>query len=409
MKIITDKNKIDEVLNRGVENIYPNREALEKVLLSGKKLRIYNGIDPTGKLHIGHGVVLKKLRQFQDLGHDVIVLIGDFTVRIGDPTDKSATRQKLSKAQIEKNAKNYKKLIGKILDLKKSNVRFLHNEKWTNKLKPEDMLELASYFTVSRLLERDMFQSRLKEGKEIYLHEFLYPIFQAYDSVTMDVDMEIGGNDQTFNMLAGRTLMKKMKNKEKFVLTTKLLIDPSGKKMGKTEGNMINLDEAAEAMYGKIISWPDELIGVAFEICTGVTMVEVAKIKDELKAGKVNPRDLKMRLAYEVVKIYHGEKVAAKAQENFIKVFQKKELPEEIKIVEVKNFGIIKDEVLAGVLLIAGLATSKSEAKRLILQGGIRVNNEIVKDINYKITELRNEILIQRGKGQFIKIKIKKV
>jgi len=262
---------------------------------------------------------------------------------------------------------------------------------------------------VSRLLERDMFQSRLKEGKEIYLHEFLYPIFQAYDSVTMDVDMEIGGNDQTFNMLAGRTLMKKMKNKEKFVLTTKLLIDPSGKKMGKTEGNMINLDEAAEAMYGKIMSWPDKLIGVAFEICTGVTMVEVAKIKDELKAGKVNPRDLKMRLAYEVVKIYHGEKVAAKAQENFIKVFQKKELPEEIKIVEVKNFGIIKDEVLAGVLLIAGLATSKSEAKRLILQGGIRVNNEIVKDINYKITELRNEILIQRGKGQFIKIKIKKV
>ena len=409
MKIITDKNKIDEVLNRGVENIYPNREALEKVLLSGKKLRIYNGIDPTGKLHIGHSVVLKKLRQFQDLGHEVIVLIGDFTARIGDPTDKSAVRKKLSKAQVEKNARDYKKLIGKILDLKKANVRFLHNEEWTNKLRPEDMLELASYFTVSRLLERDMFQSRLKEGKEIYLHEFLYPIFQAYDSVTMDVDMEIGGNDQTFNMLAGRTLMKKMKNKEKFVLTTKLLIDPSGKKMGKTEGNMINLDEAAEAMYGKIMSWPDKLIGVAFEICTGVTMVEVAKIKDELKAGKVNPRDLKMRLAYEVVKIYHGEKVAAKAQENFIKVFQKKELPEEIKIVEVKNFGIIKDEVLAGVLLIAGLATSKSEAKRLILQGGIRVNNEIVKDINYKITELRNEILIQRGKGQFIKIKIKKV
>ena len=221
--IITDKNKIEEVLMRGVENVYPSREALEKVLLSGKKLRIYNGIDPTGKLHIGHGVVLKKLRQFQDLGHEVIVLIGDFTARIGDPTGKSAARKKLAKAQVEKNAANYKKLIGKILDLnKKPFVRFLHNEKWTNKLKPEDMLELASYFTVSRLLERDMFQNRLKAGKEIYVHEFLYPIFQAYDSVTMDIDLEIGGNDQTFNMLAGRTLMRKTKNKEKFVLTTKL-------------------------------------------------------------------------------------------------------------------------------------------------------------------------------------------
>ncbi|MDO8663616.1 MAG: tyrosine--tRNA ligase, partial [Candidatus Wildermuthbacteria bacterium] len=208
MKINTDAEKVREVLTRGVEKIYPNREALEAVLLSGKKLRIYNGIDPTGKLHIGHLVVFKKLRQFQDLGHEVIVLIGDFTATIGDPTGKSESRKPLTREQVLANAKDYQKQIGKFLDLKKANVRFLRNERWTNELRPEDMLDLASHFTVARLLERDMFQERIKAGREIYVHEFLYPIFQAYDSVTMDVDLEIGGNDQTFNMLAGRTLMK---------------------------------------------------------------------------------------------------------------------------------------------------------------------------------------------------------
>ena len=401
--IITDKNKIEEVLMRGVENVYPSREALEKVLLSGKKLRIYNGIDPTGKLHIGHGVVLKKLRQFQDLGHEVIVLIGDFTARIGDPTGKSAARKKLAKAQVEKNAANYKKLIGKILDLnKKPFVRFLHNEKWTNKLKPEDILELASYFTVSRLLERDMFQNRLKAGKEIYVHEFLYPIFQAYDSVTMDIDLEIGGNDQTFNMLAGRTLMRKTKNKEKFVLTTKLLTDPSGKKMGKTEGNMINLDESAEEMYGKIMSWPDELIGVGFEICTDVPMVEVDKIKHELKAGgKTNPRDLKMRLAFEVIKIYHGEKEAAKAQEYFVKTVQKGEMPNDVQIVpsQAPSVSIID------YLVEAGLATSKSDARRKIEQGGVYVEGKRVESFDLILNSESDEgKIITVGKRHHKKI-----
>jgi len=406
MKIITDKSKIDEVLTRGVENIYPNREALEKVLMSGKKLRIYNGIDPTGKLHIGHGVVLKKLRQFQNLGHEVIVLIGDFTARIGDPTGKSAARKKLAKAQVEKNAANYKKLIGKILDLnKKPFVRFLHNEKWTNKLKPEDMLELASYFTVSRLLERDMFQNRLKAGKEIYVHEFLYPIFQAYDSVTMDIDLEIGGNDQTFNMLAGRTLMRKTKNKEKFVLTTKLLTDPSGKKMGKTEGNMINLDEPAKEMYGKIMSWPDELIGLVFEICTDVPRDELTKIKDELKTGKTNPRDLKMRLAYEITKIYHSEKRAKEAEDYFVKTIQKKEVPEEVrsKKLEVRSMNIVE------LLVEVKLAGSKGEARRLIEQGGIKIkvgaqDFVAVKDINTVINITKSGVLLQRGKRQFVRV-----
>lgn len=398
-KIITDKDKIEEILTRGIENIYPNKETLEKVLLSGKKLRIYNGIDPTGKLHIGHGVVLKKLRQFQDLGHEVIVLIGDFTARIGDPTDKSAARKKLTKEQVEKNAAGYKKLIGKILDIKKSNLRFLHNEKWTNKLKPEDMLELASYFTVSRLLERDMFQNRLKEGKEIHVHEFLYPIFQAYDSVTMDVDMEIGGNDQTFNMLAGRTLMKKMKNKEKFVLTTKLLVDPAGKKMGKTEGNMVNLDEAPNDMYGKIMSWPDELIGISFELCANVSMEEVKKIKKELADGKTNPRDLKMKLALEITKIYHGEKKANEAQKFFIKTVRKKEAPDEIKSCKLKAESIN----IVDLLVKIGLASSKSEARRLIEQGGVKAGGEVIRDINKKISLTKEDIIIQRGKRQFVR------
>ncbi|MDD4900963.1 MAG: tyrosine--tRNA ligase [Patescibacteria group bacterium] len=400
MKIITDQEKINEVLTRGVEKIYPSREELEKVLLSGKKLRIYNGIDPTGKLHIGHSVVLKKLRQFQDLGHEVIVLIGDFTARIGDPTDKSATRKKLTKAQVEKNAFDYKELIGKILDLKKANVKFLHNEEWTNKLKPEDMLELASNFTVSRLLERDMFQNRLKEGREIYLHEFLYPVFQAYDSVTMDVDMEIGGNDQTFNMLAGRTLMKKMKNKEKFVLTTKLLTDPSGKKMGKTEGNMINLDEVAKEMYGKIMSWPDELISVGFEICSNVPAVEVEKIKKELAENKINPRDIKMRLAYEITRIYHGEKKAALAQEYFIKTVQKKEVPEEIRVEEVAQ-----DKMTILQLVIATrLSLSNGLARRLIWGGGIKYDGEVIRDINTGVTITKEGKILQKGKREFVKV-----
>lgn len=399
-QIITDKNKIEEVLTRGVENIYPKKEELEKILLSGKKLRIYNGIDPTGKLHIGHGVVLKKLRQLQDLGHEVIVLIGDFTAMIGDPTDKTATRKQLTREEVKKNSAGYKKLIGKILDLKKSNIRFVYNEKWTNKLKPRDMLELASYFTVSQLLERDMFQERLKAGKEIHLHEFLYPLFQAYDSVTMEVDMEIGGNDQTFNMLAGRTLLRKIKNKEKFVLTMKLLTDPTGKKMGKTESNMVNLDETPNNMYGKIMSWPDGLIGVGFEICTNLPFNEVNKIKAEIKDTNINPRDFKMKLAREITKIYHGEKKAEKAEKYFIKTVQKKETPETIISYQLSiiNWNII--DLLAEVKL----AASKSEARRLIEQGGIKINGEAVKDVNKKIEITAEGVLLQRGKRQFVRV-----
>ncbi|OGH17048.1 MAG: tyrosine--tRNA ligase [Candidatus Levybacteria bacterium RIFCSPHIGHO2_02_FULL_40_18] len=394
-------DKITELLTRGVETIYPSRDVLEKVLRSDKKLRIYNGIDPTGKLHLGHLSVLRKLRQFQDLGHEIIILIGDFTARIGDPTDKLATRKKLSKMQIEENAANYKELIGKVLDLKRANIRFLHNEEWSNKLKPEDMLELASYFTVSQLLERDMFQQRIKENKEIYVHEFLYPIFQAYDSVTMNVDMEIGGNDQTFNMLAGRTLMRKLKNKEKFVLTTKLLTDPTGKKMGKTEGNIIALEENPVDMFGQIMSWPDEITISGFTLLTDVPTSKIDEIARELESG-ANPIGLKKRLAFEIVKELNGEESAKHAQEYFEKTVQKKELPEDIPTFEMKA-----DEhlVITDLLVRAGLVGSKSEAKRLVEQGAVEVDSDVVDSPTEEIIPEDN-MLIKCGKRNFIRIKI---
>lgn len=391
MAISKDPKKIEEILIRGVENIYPSPQALEEVLKSGKKLRIYFGIDPTGKLHLGHGAVLGKLRQFQNLGHEIIVLIGDFTATIGDPTGKDATRKILTREQVLAHAKNYKKQIGKILNFKKSNVRFLHNEKWTNKLKPVDMLSIASRFTTARLLERDMFQKRIKEGKDIHVHEFLYPIFQAYDAVTMDIDMQIGGNDQTFNMLAGKTLIKKMKGKETFVLATKLLVDPTGKKMGKTEGNMVNLDESPKEMYGKIMSWPDNLISLGFELCTRVPMAEAKKI--------TNPRDAKARLAREIIKIYHGQKAAELAEKEFEKVFKEKQLPSEIPSVKISEESL----PILDLLVKTKMASSKSEAKRLILQKGVKIDGKVEEDWQKNVAAKKG-MVIQVGKRKFAKI-----
>ena len=370
--------EVEEILTRGVERIYPDKFALEKVLMSGKKIRLYYGIDPTSDtLHLGHLVQLLKLRKFQDLGHEVIILIGDFTAQIGDPTDKQTTRRPLTHKQVLENAREYKKQIGNILDLKKSNIRFVHNEKWTNKLTPEDMLELASHFTVSKLLTRDMFQERIKAGREVYVHEFLYPIFQAYDAVTMDVDLQIGGNDQMFNMLAGRDLMKRKKHKEMFVLTTKLLIDPTGKKMGKTEGNMITLNDLAGDMFGKVMSWPDSMIALGFEICTNLDFSNFAKEK---------PRDQKKKLAHEIVKIYHGENVAEKAQENFEETFFKGGVPKNIETIRVS-----KDTPLVETLLKQGLVSSKTEFNRLNKEGAIK--------------EIENGVY-RIGKHRFLKIEV---
>lgn len=390
MKVITDENKIDEILSRGVENIYPNKETFKKVLMSGKKIKLYYGIDPTGStLHLGHLVQLLKLKKFQDLGHEVIILIGDFTAQIGDPTDKQAVRKPLTHKQVLENAKGYKKQIGKILNYKKSKIRFVFNEKWTNKLTPGDMLELASHFTVSNLLTRNMFQERIKAGREVHAHEFLYPIFQAYDAVSLDVDLQIGGNDQMFNMLAGRDLMKRKKNKEMFVLTTKLLVDPTGTKMGKTEGNMVSLDDSEDNMFGKIMSWPDTLMPLAFEICTDLDFNDVFKKQ---------PRDQKMRLAYEIVKIYHGEKKAQEAQDNFVNTFSKKEIPEEME--EIKGSGN-----LGAILVLKKIVKSMSEWRRLVDEGAVKKLSEKEEE---KITDFKiiaTPGVYKIGKHRFIRIK----
>ncbi|MDO8639480.1 MAG: tyrosine--tRNA ligase [bacterium] len=399
MKISINPIKIKEVLNRGVENIYPSKEIFEGVLMSGKKLKIYNGIDPTGKLHIGHLVVLRKLRQLQELGHDIIVLFGGFTASIGDPTGKDSTRKPLTRAQIVLNAKDYKEQIKKFFGKEKLNIRFFDNEEWTNKLKPKDLLDLASNFTVARLLERDMFQKRIKEGKDIHLNEFLYPIFQAYDSLTMDVDLEIGGSDQTFNMLAGRTLIKKLKNKEKFVLTTKLLTDSEGKKMGKTEGNMVNLDEPPGQMYGKIMSWPDGLIIQSLELCTDIPMDEIQKIESQIKEGKLNPKIAKERLAAEIVAICHSKTEAKEAAEEFNNVFKEKKLPSDITEVKITQ----KTINILDFLVAAKLVSSKAEAKRMVIQGGVKIDGVVKKEWQ-GVVEIKKGLIVQVGKRRFVKI-----
>lgn len=397
MLVVTDPKKIEEILKKGVENIYPTKDFLKSLLQSGKQLKIYTGYDPTAAtLHIGHGITLLKLRQFQELGHKIIMLIGDFTGMIGDPTDKAAVRKKLSREEVLNNCKNYQKQASSILNFEGENAAEIkYNSEWLGKMNFADILELTAHFTVPRLLERDMFQERLKKNETIYLHEFLYPVMQAYDSVAMNVDGEIGGNDQTFNMLAGRDLMKELKNKEKFVLTMKLLADTSGIKMGKTTGNMVALSDTPEEMFGKIMSWTDGMILGGFEMCTELPVLEVKKIEQELKDG-TNPRDLKMRLAGEIVKMYHGEKAAENAKEYFVKTFSKKEVPEEMS--EIKAV----DKNILAVLVAAGFVKSKAEARRMVQQGGVQINNQKVDSIEM---EVKSGDIVQKGSRFFVKVK----
>lgn len=399
-KIIRDEKIIDEILGRGVENIYPNRAALKKLLLSGKRLRIYCGYDPTAPtLHLGHGITIRKLAKLQTLGHQVIFLFGDFTGQIGDP-DKLSVRQPLTHGQVLKNLKGWKQQIKNIIDLQA--VEFQFNSRWLSKLKFSDLVSIARHFTVQQMLDRDMFQERLKISRPIYLHEFFYPLMQAYDSVHLKVDLEVGGNDQTFNMLAGRTLVKALAGREKLVLTTKLLSDPSGQKMGKSEGNMISLVDQPEEMYGKIMSWSDAMIISGFEILTDVPETSLKNFQEQLKSAKVNPRDLKMKLAYEVIRLYRGEAAAARAQCSFQRVFQAKQKPFEIVAVKIK---IDAGEI--GVLDLfsrAGLVKSNSEARRLIKDGALLINDRKVINEAMKVKIPAGGLLLQRGKKIFKRV-----
>lgn len=394
MAVSTDAEKINQLLTRGVEKVYPSRAFLEARLQEGKQLSLYLGIDPTGPdLHIGHSISLRKLREFQELGHKVILLVGDFTGMIGDPTDKSAARTRLTREQVLKNAETYKEQASKILDFNGKNpVELKYNSEWLGKMSFEDVVELSSNFTVQQMLERDMFDNRMKEGKPIYMHEFMYPLMQGYDCVAMEVDGEVGGNDQTFNMLAGRTLMKAMKGKEKFVVTNKLLEDPTGKKMGKSEGNMIRLSDSSDEMFGKVMSWTDGMIVPGFEILTDS---DQEGIKNELEAG-TNPRELKARLAREIVAQYHGKKEASAASERFDELFKKKQIPDEVPEMPMGNSANILD-----VLVETELAKSKSEARRLIDGGGVRINDEPVESHEADVSP---GDLIQKGKRHFVKI-----
>ncbi|MDD5290152.1 MAG: tyrosine--tRNA ligase [Patescibacteria group bacterium] len=398
MKIITDPKRIDEFLSRGVETVLPSKEFVREKLMSGKKLKMYLGIDPTGpNLHLGHLVTILKLKEFADLGHEAILLMGDFTGMIGDPTDKSAARKQLTKKEVKKNLSGYKKQLAPVLKFGWGGVRVEFNSKWLSKLKFEEVVNLASNFTVQQMLARDMFDKRMKENKPIYLHEFLYPLMQGYDCVAMDVDGELGGNDQLFNILAGRDLMKALKNKEKFVIGVKLLTDASGQKMGKTEGNMAALTDSANDKFGKVMSWPDGLILPGFEI---LTKADLGKIKKRMEKGE-NPRDLKLDLALEVVKLLHSEKEAKKARENFIKVFSEKEKPVEMEKVRVKT----RVQNILNLLVNTKLVSSKAEARRLVEQGGVKIDDEVIKDWQAEI-EIKNRMVIQVGKRRFINLEL---
>jgi tyrosyl-tRNA synthetase len=393
------ENKQEELLKRGISAIYPSIEFLESKLKSGKKLTLYLGIDPTGPtLHLGHFIPIKKMAEFQKAGHQIIILIGDFTAMIGDPTDKKSTRQPLSRKQILNNLKDYKKQISTTLSFKgKNKAKIKFNSKWLGKMKFEDILSLASKMTVQQMLERDMFKKRMEEGKPVSIHEFLYPLMQAYDSVVMDVDGEMGGNDQTFNMLCGRDLMKTLKNKEKFVITTKLLEDNQGQKMGKTEGNMVALSDSPDDMFGKIMSWSDSLIISSFELCTNVPMSEIDQFAKLLEQGEINPRDLKMRLAKEIISIIHNKNKATIAEQNFIKTFQKKEVPDQIKKVKA---GV--NDLLIDVLLSNKVVQSKTEFRRLINEGAISTIDKEEKIT--QIDELARPAVYRIGKKRFIQI-----
>lgn len=383
-------DKIEELLTRGVEQIIPTKKELEEVLRSGKKLRVYQGFDPTSPdLHIGHLVGLRKLRQWQDLGHEVIFLLGDFTAAVGDPTGKDKTRPMLSEEVIAKNAETYKQQASVVLKFDGENpVLIKRNSEWLAKLPAIEVARLASYLTVQQVIERDMFQNRLKSGADVAISEFFYPFMQGYDSVAMDVDVEVGGNDQLFNMMTGRDLMHKIKRKNKFVMTTPLLVDSNGKKIGKSEGNAIGLTKPANEQFAMIMQLDDTVIVQSFDCITTVPTEKVTEVKARLDSGE-NPMALKKELAHQIVTELHSKDAADKAQTSFENTFQKGEINDAVEI----NATTVED------LINNKIIESKSEWKRLVKESAVECDGQKVTDSNilakgtYKI-----------GKKRFIKV-----
>lgn len=388
MKAITDEKKIDEILNRGVEDVFV-KEHLKKQLLSGKVLRIKLGIDPTGpKIHLGRAVPLHKLRQFQELGHKIVLIVGDFTATIGDPSDKLEKRPMLTPKQIKINMKNYAKQLGMIIDLRKT--EFKYNSKWLGKLGFKEISELAESFSVQQMSNRRNFKDRIEKEEEISLREFLYPLMQGYDSVVVKADVEIGGFDQLFNLKAGRIIQKHYGMPEQDVLTVSMLEGTDGRKMSTSWGNVVNITDEPSDMFGKIMALRDELIPKYFKLCTNVSDLEISQNE--------NPRDTKMLLAFEIVKIYHGEKKAKEAEENFVKTFQKKEIPDEME--EIKAGA---GELLSEVLVKNKMLSSKGEWRRLVLENAIHDlgNDTNIIDVNLKVSE---NLTLKIGKKRFVKV-----
>jgi len=396
--------KVEEqmaVIRRGVAEIIPEeelRQKIHKAIQKGKPLRVKLGLDPTAPdIHLGHTVVLNKLRQFQDLGHEVHLIIGDFTGRIGDPSGKSETRKQLTEEEVMTNARTYQEQIFKVLDADKTIIHF--NSEWLMKLDLVQVLHLAASYTVARMMERDDFDRRYREGLPIGIHEFMYPLMQGYDSVALQADVELGGTDQKFNLLVGRTLLKEYGYEPQIALTMPILEGTDGvQKMSKSLGNYIGVSEDPNEMFGKTMSIPDELITRYFELLTRVSMEEIAVMEQGMEKGTLNPRDAKIRLGREIVTMYHGSAQAQQAEERFKTVFSRGDIPEDIP-----ELHITEEEVwLPRFLANHKMVSSSSEARRMLEQGGVKVNGEKYSAENLRV---ENEMVIQVGKRKFIRIK----
>lgn len=386
-----------EFFERGVEEIIEEKSFWQKIK-SGQKLRVKMGLDPTKPdIHLGHAVGLLRLRELQDAGHKIIIIIGDYTTKIGDPSGRNTNRPMLSDNEIKANAKTYFNQVGKILDLKK--LEIVYNSKWFSKMSFNDILQIAGKFTVAQILERDDFNTRLKESRDVGLHEILYPLMQAYDSIMVKSDVEFGGTDQKFNILAGRSLQKKMGETAQEAVFLKILVGTDGtEKMSKSLGNYIGITEEPKSIFGKVMSIKDELIVEYFSLVTKVTDVKIEKIKKALKAGD-NPKQFKVELAEEIVKLFYGEKVAKSAKEEFNNIFTKKELPSDISEVKLSgNYQII------ALLSLLGAIESNSKARQLINQGGIKIDNAKILDPNAQVST-HSGMIIQVGKLKYYKIK----
>ncbi len=397
-----------EIIKRGTVEIISEEELekkLEKSMAKNKPLVIKLGADPTAPdLHLGHTVVLRKMRQFQDLGHNVVFLIGDFTARIGDPTGKSETRKPLTEEQIAANVETYKLQVKKILDMEKTTI--VYNSHWLAPMNFMDVLKLAAKYTVARMLERDDFLNRFKTQRPISIHEFMYPLMQGYDSVALNADVELGGTDQKFNLLVGRSLQKEYGQASQCVLTMPILEGLDGvHKMSKSLGNYIGISEEPKNMYGKVMSISDEMMFKYFELLTDVPMSEIADMKKQCAENAVNPKVIKMKLANIITAMYHDQAAADLAQAGFEKVVSNKEIPDDIKTFNFDKSKLKDGKIsLIGLIVELGFAESNSKARQLIAGGGLKINMEKCLDENIEYAKYSGEIVIQAGKRNFAKV-----